>query len=361
MIAMNTPLQTQPLSTPPDARLSAADALSSLSSLTDSREAVARRFVTPLWYKIASFGCTVVMTMLIWALWGGLFASFTDLHILLGCAGVIVVGMAVEIALVVRMERRGVHWLTKPPTLKAWLYSVMMPIFCLAVVVAPIVHHGLPWWAALGVAVAGGGAILMLVNLSDAEVRDYIMAGGSMSEVQIDGGGRRSGKDGELWTRARLLALPDDERRETARRLTAPVWLHPAIGLMVMLCIVSVLETVATFMGGSSPTSFVITAMDFALIAAMATAVTRWTRDVKADTRMMPASTASWALFFAMVATCFIPVYLAGYGLGFILGHSPAQVPLVELAVGGAAYVVLFSIFGQLYDRRRYGEIAKGA
>lgn len=78
MIAMNTPLHTSP-----DARLSAADAL---SSLTASREAVARRFVTPLWYKIVSFGCTVVMTMLIWALWGGLFDALTNLQIVLGSA-----------------------------------------------------------------------------------------------------------------------------------------------------------------------------------------------------------------------------------------------------------------------------------
>lgn len=81
MIAMNAPLHTSP-----DARLSAADALSSLSSLTAPREAVARRFVTPLWYKIVSFGCTVVMTMLIWALWGGLFDALTNLQIVLGSA-----------------------------------------------------------------------------------------------------------------------------------------------------------------------------------------------------------------------------------------------------------------------------------
>ena len=354
MIAMNTPLHTSP-----DARLSAADALSSLSSLTASREVVARRFVTPLWYKIVSFGCTVVMTMLIWALWGGLFDALTNLQIVLGCAGVIAVGLAVQIVLVVRMERSGVHWLTKPPTPKAWLYSVMMPIFCLAVVIAPVAYHGLPWWVALAIAVAGGGVILTLVNLSDAEVRDYIMAGGSMAEVQIDGG-RRSGKDGELWTRARLLALSDDERRETARRLTAPVWLHPAIALMAMLCIASMLETVALFKGGSDVTGFVVTVLGFALLAALENAVTRWTRASKADTRMMPASSAEWALFFAMVATCFIPIYLAGYGLGFVLGSASAQVPLVDLAVGGAAYVVLFSIFGQLYDRRRYGDIARG-
>lgn len=354
MIAMNTPLQTKPLPASPDARLSAADAL---SSLTSTREAVANRFTTPLWIKASASVMLLAATMLMWAMRSGLLISLSDLQLILGSAVLVVDCVVFEALLVWRMERRGIHWLTKPPTTKGWVYGFMLAIIGLATLAVAAVY-ALSWWMALIVAIVGAGATLTLMNLGDAEVRDYIMAGGSMDKARLDGDDRRDDKGNELWTRARLLALPDEERRETARRLTAPVWLHPAIALTVMLCIVSVLEVFSLFKIGSHAGGFIIPVGSFVLISVFDTAVTRWTRDAKVDTRMMPASLAGWALFFAMAVTCIIPVYFAGYGFGFTLRSG--NVPLTELAVGGLVYVVLFSIFGQLYDRRRYSEIAKG-
>ncbi|MBT1179393.1 hypothetical protein [Bifidobacterium vespertilionis] len=358
MIAMNTPLQTKPLPASPDARLSAADALSSLSSLTDSREAVANRFTTPMWYKVSVSVGFAIATMLVWALWGGIFSSLSDLQIILCGVAITAVGVVFEVVLVWKMERRGIHWLTMPATPSGWLYGVMAPFVGIGTMTVPIWCNGMAWWMALIAAVIGGIATLLLMNMCDAAMRDYIVAGGSMDKVRLDGDDRRDDKGNELWTRARLLALPDEERRETARRLIAPVWLHPAIGLEAMLCIVSALEVVSLFKIGSHAGGFIIPVGSFVLIYALDTAVTRWTRNAKVDTRMMPASPVSWVLFFAMAVTCLIPVYFAGYGFGFTLRSG--NVPLADLAVGGLVYVVLFSIFGQLYDRRRYSDIVKG-
>ncbi|NEG77904.1 hypothetical protein [Bifidobacterium avesanii] len=339
----------------PGPQLSAVDALASLAA---DREAVARKFATPLWYDAISAVFCGLAALLLWGMVGAPFTFATVFwsHAVFLALMAVMVGLLA--ALVGRLQRGGVHWLAWPPTLRAWAYAVVALIVGLGTVAAlPILHA--PWWAAAPAAAAMSAVVLLCSRLSNHEVRRYILAGGSMTKYQFDSGRRRFDKHGELWTMARFLELPEDERRAASARVVAPRWAYPAFAVAVMAAIGAAAAGCALALGGFTVVRAVACAVLLIVAAALFVAVSLQSHRRRVDDHMLPPTMSCWLMALAMAVTFCIPVWLAGYSTGAALA-SPGVVPVAELVGGGAAYVVLFSVFGWMYDRQLRDAIVRG-
>lgn len=358
---MNRSTRPNPTTAAPQAaspsRLSAADAL---SFLTADRETVARKFATPLWFSVVIAIATSIAILFMWATRNNAFdvlgangSYFIIVYVIL------LIVMCAAIGVMLRsVAKSGIHVFAHPPTRKGWAYSIAT--FVVYVVASFIVMLApMPVLAGVLVAVASGAMVLLFVRLVDRETHDYIMAGGSMTEFQLDSGGRRRyGANGELWTMARFRALPDAERREASRLVVSPWWLYPCQSVCAM-AVIACIANFAQMVVRQEWTLSIDVLFLLVCIIGMTVSMVRWIRHSNLDLRMKPTTRVCWVLYIGMCATCIIPVYLAGYTLGRMARHP--EVPMAELAVGGAVFVVLFSVLGWVYDRKQRDAIAAGA
>ncbi|MBW3093647.1 hypothetical protein KIH79_12115 [Bifidobacterium sp. 82T10] len=343
-------------SMPSSDRLSAADAL---AFLTADREAVARKFATPLWYSIVVAIATAVVILFMWATRNNAFdvLGANDTYFIIAYIALLTSMCGAIGMLLFGASKSGVHVFAHPPTRKGWAYVIAaFTVYIGASIVVMIMP--MPGWIGALIAAVSGAATLLFTQLVNRETRDYIMAGGSMAEFQLDSGGRRRyGANGELWTTARFRTLPDAERREAAQLVVAPWWLYPcqsSCAMAVIACIANLAQMVVRQEWVLSINVLFL----LVCIVGMVMSLIRWTRGSNLDLRMKPSTRVCWALYIGMCATWIIPVYLGGYTLGRMARHPEA--PMTELMIGGAVFVVLFSVLGWIYDRRQRDAIAAG-
>ncbi|NEG90470.1 hypothetical protein [Bifidobacterium aerophilum] len=358
---MNRSTRPNPTAAAPQAaspsRLSAADAL---SFLTADRETVARKFATPLWFNIVIAIATSIVILFMWATRNNAFdvLGANDAYFIIAYIALLVAMCGAIGVLSHAVIKSGFRASALPPTRKGWAYVIAA--FATYIVASSVVMIvPMPGWAGVLIAVVSGAVTLLFAQLTNRETHDYIMAGGSMTEFQLDSGGRRRyGANGELWTMARFRALPDAERREASRLVVAPWWLYPCQSVCAM-AVIACIANFAQMVVRQEWTLSIDVLFLLVCIIGMTVSMVRWIRNSNLDLRMKPTTRVCWALYIGMCATCIIPVYLAGYTLGRMARHP--EVPMAELAVGGAVFVVLFSVLGWVYDRKQRDAIAAGA
>lgn len=335
-------------------RQSAADAL---SFLTADREATADRYTLPFSFDLIMCVFLALMLAMFWLLRNDIFVS-DDFVFALTIGGMIVALAASVVALMLIWRKRGVHAVIWPPTRLTAVYMVLEFILGIVavgvLVITPLAH----WQAAL-VIVATALVTLLLERLTYREIRRYIIAGGSMSPYLLEHNHRRYGANGELWTMARFRALPDDERRAAAQLVVMPLWFYPFVAAGVVAVIWAIGDVAVMVSAGAFSWHHAIEAAFLASCAGvMFERVVQYVRDNNMDTRMRPPTRVCWALAIAMCAMCLVPVYTCGFVVGYTLRH--AEVPVGDLFIHGAVFVVLFSVLGWVYDRKQRDAIAAG-
>lgn len=339
---------------PDQSRLSAADAL---SFLTADRESTADRYTLPLSFDLIMCVFLGLMLAMFWLLRHDIFIS-DGLVFALTIGGMIAALAASVVVLMLIWRKRGIHAVIWPPTRLVAVYMVLEFILGIvvigALVIAPLAH----WQAAL-VIVATALATLLLERLIYRDIRRYIIAGGSMSPYLLEHNHRRYGANGELWTMARFRALPHDERRKAAQLVVTPPWLYPFVAAGAVAVVWAIGDVTAMISAGAFSWHRAIDATFLASCAGvMFERVVQYVRDNNVDTRMRPPTRVCWALVIAMYATCLIPIYTCGFVVGYTLRH--AEMPVGDLFIRGAVFVVLFSVLGWVYDRKQRDAIAAG-